>query len=177
MNIPLNSKKTISKVFDLYIEELKNIKLNKTTEVIEGDNVVFQFTTTEEQDYIIENSLYKNISSIDLNECEEIIKDKYNIDDNKSLIITKVDIKRNDTMSTQIEYEVYNPINLKKLNLSICEYENAKIYLYTPVDLDSNIVRLAKQLKEQGYDLFDSSDIFYNDICLLINLSITQMYY
>ena len=77
----------------------------------------------------------------------------------------KVDIKRNDTVSTQIEYEVYNPNNLEKLNLSICEDKNAKINLYPPINLDPNIVKLAKQLKEQGYDLFDSSDNFYNDIC------------
>ena len=167
--IPLNSKKTIDKVFDLYTKELKNNKLRNKTEIIPGDNIIFQFTTTEEQNYIIENSLYSNISSIDLNKCENILKEKYNIDDNEPLIIMKVDINRNDTISTQIEYEVYNPTNFEKLDLSICKDKNAKISLYPPIDLDSNILNLAKHLKRQGYDLFDSSDNFYNDICSAYN--------
>ena len=163
--IPLNTQETIDKVFELYSEEIKNKKINKTSEIIKGDNVIFQMTTTEEQKNNIKNILYCNISSIDLNECEDILKEKYKI--NEPLIIIKVDIKRNDTVSTQIEYEVYNPSNLEKLNLSICE--SAKINIYPPIDLDSNILRLVKHLKEQGYDLFESSDKFYNDICSSFN--------
>jgi len=79
------------------------------------------------------------------------------------LIIIKVDIKRNDTVSTQIEYEVFNPYNLQKLNLSYCT--NTKIDIYPPINLDKEIYDLAMHLKEQGYDLFDSYDDFYNDIC------------
>ena len=159
--IPLNNKKTIDKVFELYSEDLKNNKNSKRSEIIEGDKITFQITTTEEQNFNIQNNLYKNISSIDLDECEEIIREKYDIEE--PLIIMKVDIKRNDTLSTQVEYEVFNPINLEKINLSICE--NANVNIYPPLDLDPNIIRLAKQLKEQGYDLFDSSDDFFNDIC------------
>jgi hypothetical protein len=49
------------------------------------------------------------------------------------------------------------------MNLSICE--GKQIDIYPPVDLNQNLYNLAKNLKEQGYDLFDSSDPFYNDIC------------
>ena len=93
------------------------------------------------------------------------MKKEYKID--QPLIIFKVDIKRNDTVSTQIEYEVYNPINLEKLNLSLCQ--KTKINVYPPIELDENVLKLAKHLKEQGYDLFDSSDDFYNDICTPFN--------
>ena len=122
-------------------------------------------TTTQKQDYYLKNNLYNNVSSIDLGECEKILQKKFEIDE--PLIIVKADIKRNDTVSTQIEYEVYNPYNLQKLNLSFCT--NTKIDIYPPINLDKGIYDLAKHLKEQGYDLFNSYDNFYNDICSAYN--------
>ena len=160
--LPINTKDSIDKVFELFNQELKNKKINMSNdEIIEGENVVFQMTTTEKQDYYLKNNLYNNISTIDLGECEKILQKEYKIDE--PLIIIKVDIKRNDTVSTQVEYEVYNPYNLQKLNLSYCA--NAKIGIYPPINIDKEIYDLAKHLKEQGYDLFNSYDDFYNDIC------------
>ena len=76
-------------------------------------------TTTEKQDYYLKNNLYTNLSSIDLGECENILQKEYKIDE--PLIIAKVDIERNDTISKQVEYQVYNPKTLQKLNLSYCD--------------------------------------------------------
>ena len=79
----------------------------------------------------------------------------------------KVDIKRDDTSSTQIEYQVFNPINLQQLDLSYCD--NAKIVVYSPIDLDNKTYNLLKHLKDQGYNLFNGNDSFYNDICSTFN--------
>ena len=78
-----------------------------------------------------------------------------------------VDIKRNDTNSTQVEYQVFNPNNIEKINLSLCE--NTKIDIYSPIKMDYEVFILAKYLKEQGYDIFDSLDNFYNDIFSTFN--------
>ena len=54
--IPLDNEDSIDKVFELFSSELKI--LNKTLnedEIIEGENVKFQITTTEKQ-----NNYYKN---------------------------------------------------------------------------------------------------------------------
>ena len=159
---PINTKDSIDKVFELFNQEFKNKNINLSNdEIIEGENVVFQMTTTQKQDYYLKNNLHTNISSIDLGECEKILQKEYKIDE--PLIIIKADIKRNDTVSTQIEYEVFNPYNLQKLNLSYCT--NTKIDIYPPINLDKETIDLAKHLKEQGYDLFNSYDDFYNDIC------------
>ena len=49
------------------------------------------------------------------------------------------------------------------MNLSLCD--NIKIDIYTPIELDQEKYKLVKLLNEQGYDLFDSSNNFYTDIC------------
>ena len=93
------------------------------------------------------------------------MQEKFQIDE--PLIIMKVDIKRNDTISTQIEYQVFHPINLQKLDLSYCD--NVKISIYPPINLDKEIYNIAKYLKDQGYNLLNSNDSFYNDICSPFN--------
>jgi len=154
--IPLNSIHSIKKVFELFDEHLNNksININKD-EIIEGEDVIYQITETTKK-------LKKNNNSyIDLGECETILKKQCGIEE--PLIIFMVDIKRNDTISTQVEYQVYNPHNFEKLNLTYCE--NVKIDIYSPTYMDVDVYNLAKYLKENGYDIFDSSDDFYNDIC------------
>jgi hypothetical protein len=158
--MPVNSKDSIDKVFDLFQDQFKNKSINANkSEVIEGEDVIFHMTTTEKK------PTNNKISHIDFDECEKILQEKLGIED--PLIIVSVDIKRNDTISTQVEYQVFNPNTLEQLNLSLCE--NTKIDIYTPLNLDSETYNLAKQLKEQGYDLFNSSDDFYNDICSTFN--------
>ena len=122
-----------------------------------GTNITIQVTTSEKTS--VKNK--DKISNIDLGECETILKNYYNI--SRSLIIYKIDIRRNDTVATQVEYEVINPYNYEKLDLSLCN--NTKINIYSPVYLDNSTYDLYKNLQEQGYDLFDSKDSFYNDLC------------
>ena len=154
--MPVNSKESIDKVFGLFQDQLKNKSINANkNEVIEGEDVIFHMTTTGQK------PTNNKISHIDFDECEKVLQEKYGIEE--PLIIISVDIKRNDTISTQVEYQVFNPNTLEQLNLSFCE--NVKINIYTPLNLDSDTYNLVKQLKEQGYDLFNSSDDFYNDIC------------
>jgi len=154
--IPLNSIYSINKVFELFYEQLKNKSINTNKdEMIEGEDVIFQITTTRKK-------MKRNTNSyIDFGECETILKKQYGIE--APLIIFMVDIKRNDTISTQVEYQVYNPDNYEKLNLTFCE--NVKIDIYASTYMELDIYNLAKYLKENGYDIFDSSDDFYNDIC------------
>ena len=162
--IPLKNKDSIDKVFEIISEDLKNT--NKTKEVIiEGENVFYQITTTESQKNYMINNDYYNISSIDLGECEKTLQSIYHIE--TPLIIVKADIKRDDTVSTQVEYQVINPNNYEVLDLKLCNNED--INIYPPVNLDQKTLDLFKYLKAQGYDLFDSNDKFYNDICSLFN--------
>ena len=144
-------------------EDFKNSVLNEEykgeNKVIETENVILQISTLEEQ----KNSLNPNISTIDLGECESILKSKNNISEKDSLIILKTDIKSADLSSTYVQYEVYDPNTLKKLDLNECN--EVKIVVSVPVNLDSETISLYDSMSESGYNLFDSEDDFYNDIC------------
>ena len=156
-----NNKRTIEEVIKIFHEKIKNKTLNSSENIIvKGKNVTFQLTDTEQQKNYTKNKLFNNISSIDLNECEEILKKEYGID---KLTILKIDIKRNDTPSTQVEYQVINSETDQILDLSKCNHN--KINIYAPVDFDPEYFEEITHLKEQGYDMFNSSDSFYNDIC------------
>ena len=127
--------------------------------IIETNNGVIQISTLEEQR---DNSDPK-VSSIDLGDCEKRIKDKANLTDADSLIIVKTDIKNTETSSIYVQYEVYHPVSKVKLDLDICN--DVKITVNVPVDLDSKQISLYDSLSEYGYNLFDSADDFYNDVC------------
>jgi hypothetical protein len=128
--------------------------------IIQTENVALQLSTLEEQ----KDSLNPTISTIDLGECEKILKDHYNISKNDSLIILKIDIKSEDLSSTYVQYEVYNPKDLTSpLSLNYCE--EVKIVVNVPVNLDSKALNMYDSLSESGYNLFNSEDDFYNDIC------------
>ena len=141
---------------------IKDEKLNKnyTREniIISTSESCFQLSTLEDQmssDY--------SISSIELKECEKLLKENNNIDDDEPLIIYKIDIKNNDLSTTYVKYEIYHPYTLELLNLSCCDKTN--IIMNIPVDLDSETISLYDSLSQYGYNLFNPNDSFYNDVC------------
>ena len=129
----------------------------------EGDSVFQLTTTSEEMDSLLKDNYHSNfLSIIDLGTCGKLLKEENNIDNNISLIIKKFEIKK-ISAERNVQYEVYNPINKKKLNLSICEKDMVNIYI--PVELNDDLLELYKDLQNSGYDLFNINDPFYNDIC------------
>ena len=141
----------------IQIKEEYVYNYNGNNTIIQTQNVIFQISSLEVQKY----SNNPNVSSIDLGECEEILKTKYGIEED--LIVFKTDIKSLDLSKTYVQYEIYNPRDLTRLNLTICK--DAKISLITPVKLSNSTSLLYDNLKEYGYNLFNESDAFYTDIC------------
>jgi len=142
-----------------------SIKCNNTNEsiIIQTQNAIFEFSTVEFQKYY--NNL--NFSSIDLGQCEKELRERNKIPNENSLLILKLDLKNIETNSTYIQYEIYDSATLKKLNLDYCKNLNLKIIIYVPVQLNSSSISLYENLKEFGYNLFDSGDPFYHDVCTL----------
>ena len=100
-------------------------------------------------------------------ECIKTLKNTYNISENLKLLIFKADIIRNDTISTQVEYQFYNPIPNKiniKLDLNKCK--NYKVNLSVPIHWKNEQREIVEELycKKKIY-IFDTSIDFYNDIC------------
>ena len=95
-----------------------------------------------------------NISSINIGECEELLKKAYNIPSDETLFMKKIDVKEEGMKIPKIEFDVYyklNGRNLIKLNLSYCN--DVKIDISIPHILTGNI------------DELNSSSNYYNDIC------------
>ena len=127
--------------------------------LIKTPSYKFQLSTQE----FIKNFAFINTSKIDLGECENKLKKKYNISDEYSLIIFKIDIENTDKSYTFVQYEVFNPETYRQLNLDICD--NILINITIPAKIDNETLFLYEKLKGYGYNLFDLDDKFYNDIC------------
>jgi hypothetical protein len=96
------------------------------------NETIYQITSSWNQN----NKKYNNISSIKLNKCENILKAKYNISTNKSLIIFKIEQKMEELLIPLIEYEIFEPETKEKLNLNHCINEKAYINIYIPVSIN-----------------------------------------
>jgi hypothetical protein len=138
---------------DIMNKNLNNILDNilegkKDDYIIQQDDISYQLTTTENQI----NNKYNNISTINLGECETILKNIYTIDNSSSLIILKVDYKMEELKIPIIGYEVFHPETKEKLNLSYCS--NVTVDYNIPVNID-----------EKDLDKYNTSSDYYNDDC------------
>ena len=149
-----------SQIKDIY-DKIKETSLKenytKQYELVVTKNTGFQVS-----EYNNQSNNY-NLSIVDIDICEEIIKKKNQIPTHESLIIFKIDIKNEDMPSTYVQYEIYNPYTLEKMDLSICQ--NISTTINVKANLTEREIELYDSLKEYGYNYFDSNDIFYNDIC------------
>ena len=103
---------------------LTNIAIGKEDYLIIKENdIIYQITTSNNQ----KNNEYDNISTIDLGDCEKILKDKYKIDDNLPLIIYKVDYSKEGLLIPVIGYEIYHPLNNSILDLNYCDKEKVEV--------------------------------------------------
>ena len=153
----------IEKTYSVLSDSMKNIDVSSFKEdiTITGTNITYQITTSESQKNSDHNS---KVSIIDLGECEKIIKRKISYEDDPTpLLILKIDVKKGETKSTAVEYEVYNPYTKEKIDLEICS--NTSIAIYAPITLNNKENSLYNELSEQGYDLFDANNSFYIDPC------------
>ena len=117
---------------------------------VEINNYLIALTNTFNQKY----NLNKTKSIIDLLECEQKLKNFYNISNNSYLYILKIDFKEEGMKIPKIEYEIFFPLienELKKLNLTICK--NLKIDILNPIKINENI------------DKYNISSNYYRDVC------------
>ena len=156
-NIILNEEK-FREIYKYIKYSILKDNYNQENIIIPTADVIFQLSTFEDQ-----KKSNLNISSIDLKECEYTLKKTYKLNDEDRLIIFKIDIISEDKITTYVQYEIYNPKNFEKLNLTYCE--ETEIIINIPVKLDPETISLYDSLIQSGYNLFDTNDPFYNDIC------------
>ena len=108
----IRSSITNNEIVDLIID----IKVNGIGFTKFLNQTTLQLISLDKQ---YENNINTNISIIDIGECEDILRNNYNIG-NKSILLYKIDKKIKGYNTLFVEYELYNPNNNSLLNLSFC---------------------------------------------------------
>ena len=130
--------------------------------IIKGNEIILQIISTNNQND--SNNEYKNISIINLGECEILLKKYYNILESIPLIIFKIDYYKEGLMVPIIEYEVYNSETKDILNLDLCK--DIGITILTPLLIeykeDICVPLCDDNCKGLGYDLYTKK---YNCKC------------
>ncbi len=125
--------------------------INEENDIIKiQNNILYQITSSFNQ----KNKSYHNISSIDLSECENYLKGKYDILENETLIIFKTEKYLDEILIPIIEFEVFNPKTKEKLDLNFCKNSSINYLIYIPVFINDSI--LFK---------YEQNSSYYNDIC------------
>ena len=125
---------------------------NGKDDVIETKTMTITLTTTENQKN--QSSENINTTTIDLGECENLLRKAYNISDEQKLYMKKIDVIQEGLKIPYIKYDVYSKLtgnNLIKLNLTACK--NSKV--------DVSIPLTTTESKEK----LDANSDYYNDIC------------
>jgi hypothetical protein len=128
------------------IENVTNKEKQDLT--VDYKDAIYQITSSDNQN----NKIYNNISTIKLGECENKLKRYYNLSQNENLLIFKVDIYEEGLLIPIVEYEIYHPYSLVKLDLEICT--NVKIQVSLPVVIDN-----------EDIDKYVPTSNYYNDKC------------
>ena len=92
------------------------------------------------------------ISSIDLGECEQRLKEQEKLSDEDDLIVFKIDLKNEDLSSTYVQYEIYNPKTLQLIPIKVCK--DILIIINIPVNINKNNKSFYDSLTQPGYNLF-----------------------
>ena len=123
---------------------------NGKDEVIKTEKLIITFTTSQNQ----KNNINNNMTTIDLGECELLLRNFYNISNNETLYMKKIDVIQEETKALKVEYDVYCKLsgtNLIKLNLTVCG--KSKISISIPIVINEHL------------DKLNTSSGYYNDIC------------
>lgn len=125
-----------------------------------ANNSTFQIYNNTEIE-IKEAQQHTNLSSIDLFQCERLLRLHCNIPSQETLTVFKKDTFTEGLVS-QVEYMIFSFYG-DKLDLSICS--DSKITVTIPLNITSNEYQLVKNLSDNGVDVFNNKDPFFQNIC------------
>ena len=147
-----NRTEIIQNIINNFISEFNIINLynGKYIKIVD-ENLIIKLTSTSNQ----KNNEEENNITIDLCQCENILKEEYNISEDDSLCILQIIYEEEGMKIPKIEYEVYYPLNnsndLTKLNLELCK--DTKIEISIKVKINEHL------------DKHNPKSDYYNDIC------------
>ena len=148
---------TIEKILNM--ENILSFKDSGKTIFGDGFNI---------QIYESDNPINEIIDSsvLNINQCEEILRKKYNIKDDEKLIIVKIDTYEQKTKENyNVNFHFY--YNGEKLNNLYCN--NVNYYVNIPKNNKINFSNASNIYNKYGIDIYNINDDYFNDICKNIN--------
>jgi len=143
----------------------ENIKsISENNEIITNDNgiIIRGYSTKSDNNMELE----AKYSQIDLGDCENKIKEYYNLKENTELFILGIDSpNKNKNSSVSVyNYEIYLENGTKLEHTIPCK--DVKITISSAItDLDLIKLNEALYFNDLGYDIYNINDSFYNDNC------------
>ena len=145
--------------------------------VINGTNFKAQIIASSDVDPL--EQIKNGISGLDFGDCIEVLKEKYNIPPNEDLIVIEIETKEDKNNNKDLNYEK-DCIDLgKNVKVSICDIagnvldmslcENDITVMKIVSDVENIDINTAMDFAEQGIDVFNTQDAFFNDRCSKYN--------
>ena len=112
-----------------------------------------------------QNQQEEGATSIDFRECEQKLREYYNLgnDTNLTVFQTETTSSNEKRLTNKVQYVVYDENNTL-LNLSVCEDQQIRVNYAIKEDSDFNLTKYS-YFEDQGIDILNSSEPFFNDIC------------
>ena len=142
--------KNLNRIIDI-------IEIGKIYEII-GEDFVIKI-------HPLNSKLNENSTNVYILECEDILREKYGLSSSSILTIMQIEIKSSNenSLTNQVQYAIYDE-NKNQLNLSYCE--NVQIKIDYGIKNNSILnTSLLNSFSDQGIDILNSKDDFFNDIC------------
>ncbi len=137
-------------------ESLEGLKNSEIDDIIKNENnTIYQLTTSFNQN----NKKYQDISSILLGDCETLLKEKYKLLKNETLIIFKTEQNFENAIIPLIDFELFNPLTKELLDLNVCRNTNINISIF-----------ISKSINEDILFKYDPNHCYYNDICCQLKI-------
>lgn len=128
---------------------------------ISNENATAQIYMEDDTNKADEMAEGKCLSTILLGDCSDILHSVYNLPDDEQLILLKIDLNRTESATNAVDYYIFDSKG-NVLDLSYCN----NIELVIPIiNLEESILNLSESYSQQGIDVFNSSDSFFNDRC------------
>ena len=150
------NKNITKEIENLYNKIILNI-MDENFKLIQTDFYNLQFSKYNTQ---LKNTL---VSSVNLGECEPKLKQQEGLTEAEQFIMIKLDLINKTVNAKYVQYDIFNPRTYNKVSLDICQ--NISIQIKVPLTLNESTLALIFNLQDEGYNIFDLKDDFYNDVC------------
>jgi hypothetical protein len=153
-------------------QSLQNLDLDNPV-TLGNSLITTQISKTDDQSMEEQNkqAIDNRLSTLNITECTNKLKDYYHLPKNTSLILIKYDLDKSlsanlsQAIGNSVSFDLYNPSTMKKLNVSLCDSYEVQTPIADMRDLNKT---LYQQFKNQSVDIFNPKDEAFTSRCSVV---------